>query len=762
MRGIDGWSTLELRALPRAWVQPLLDLFARVVALRQWPRQLAVWLLILLRKTDTVVPTWDLLRPISVASLPYRIWSRMYTKRMMTHAVQLSLPFISPRLSTRALWGWLAETIASRYRSRSPLYGLVLDIIKCFNVVPRSILFSILSRLGFDANGLAGWSAQLSGLERTVYVDTQVVGTSQSSTGIPEGDPLSVIGMFGLSLAFGHYITRHSVTLPLAFADNWEILAVSRAHFEAAVPTVEQFLTLCRLPVNPRKCWSWAITAGGRRTEASFFLSQLQVNGRYRGPAARLVQVLAELGWDHTPAGVFVDRHGRTFHVILSPWRHVQRLLLSSWSEEGARRTCHRRYLHGLETIDLSLSRAHSHLPLADRKLLPQQLSGTFYTGEFLKHGTTHSGLCRFCGAQDTRLHRVLHCPRVQQWKSQFPMLEQAQDAIPEHTWAHGIWEEPPLWRSWQAYLDSLTLPEPIQVDNPQPVVIYSDGSCLRPKCPHTALAAAAILCAAPDGSFTIPWCGPLPGSLQTPYRAEVLAGAVAFSSYRRLHLFSDCVAFVRVATRLLASLSSGQQPILPSEHRDLWGMLLLGMQRCDHTHCTVQWVKAHRDYRHLTGMAKVHAWFNQWVDRAANGAARACATPLYHDLVSQVSLLARAATSMASYQAGVARVFANEHIEDPAPPSLYTQPLVFQDLVSAPCQELDYSGTPSPTFSRSLHRWLTSLQWSSFALDPSQATTWTDTSWLELFWSHVCALASALQSARRLSALHLPLTINL
>lgn len=85
MRGVDGWSTTELRHLPDQWVLPLLELFARILQLGSWPRQLSVWLLILLRKSDKTVADWSLLRPISVASLTHRIWSRMYTMRMLTH-----------------------------------------------------------------------------------------------------------------------------------------------------------------------------------------------------------------------------------------------------------------------------------------------------------------------------------------------------------------------------------------------------------------------------------------------------------------------------------------------------------------------------------------------------------------------------------------------------------------------------------------------------------------------------------------------------
>lgn len=159
---------------------------------------------------------------------------------------------------------------------------------------------------------------------------------------------------------------------------------------------------------------------------------------------------------------------------------------------------------------------------------------------------------------------------------------------LPDHTWAHGLWEEPPSWRQWQAHLDSLQLPEPDRVDCPESVVLYSDGSCLNPRCPHSALASGAVIHASPDGSYSVVWAGQLPGSYQTPFRAELLAGAVAFTSFTRLHLFSDCKAFVKVASRLLQAAQEGRSPALPSEHRDLWGMFWLGLVCLGHPPGTV------------------------------------------------------------------------------------------------------------------------------------------------------------------------------
>ena len=72
MRGTCGWSVTELRCLPEEAVQPLLRIFTQVESGMPWPKQLQQWLVILLRKEEGI-PEWSSVRPISVASVVYRV-----------------------------------------------------------------------------------------------------------------------------------------------------------------------------------------------------------------------------------------------------------------------------------------------------------------------------------------------------------------------------------------------------------------------------------------------------------------------------------------------------------------------------------------------------------------------------------------------------------------------------------------------------------------------------------------------------------------
>eukprot|EP00435_Cladocopium_sp_Y103_P039448 s2037_g10.t1 len=266
MRGADGWSVQELLWLPDVITEVLIRILQRVEQSGKWPQQLTTWVLVLLRKTADPCPTWSLVRPITVAGVTYRIWSRVRTAQFMRHARSIAKPLVSPCLSARAIWTFLGDLISRKVAARSPLAGLVLDIVKAFNILDRGLLRAVMIRLGFDGFIVDAWLAMLSQMSRTVLVDGSVYGNARSAVGIPEGDPLSVVGMFCFAKAFDHFVQAgcHTV-LCITYADNWEVVARCARDLVNVLPTVERFLDLCQLLVSPGKCWFWAICGNGRR-----------------------------------------------------------------------------------------------------------------------------------------------------------------------------------------------------------------------------------------------------------------------------------------------------------------------------------------------------------------------------------------------------------------------------------------------------------------------------------------------------------------
>ena len=252
MRGVDGWSFAELRLIPQGFVEVLLQLFHWCEQTCTWPRVFQTWLVVLLRKIPTGIVSWGSVRPISVAATLYRMWSKMRTTQLMTHARTLATSTVRPCLSTRSIWGIQVEIIAEYLASSISPCGLVLDLVKAFNVVCRPFLKSLMLRLGFQPTVVEAWFSCLDGLSRQALVAGAVYGTSKATTGIPEGDPLSVVGMFALCCLFREVVSsQDSIAFPFSYADSWEVVTGDVSKLLSVLRALDEMSNVCRLPVLP-------------------------------------------------------------------------------------------------------------------------------------------------------------------------------------------------------------------------------------------------------------------------------------------------------------------------------------------------------------------------------------------------------------------------------------------------------------------------------------------------------------------------------
>ena len=266
MVGVDGFSVSDLQIVPDALVACLLDVFERIEEGSNWPTVCKKWLVILLRKEEQGLLTWGLVRPISVAGLLYRLWSKMRTMAMMKHACSLASPTVSPVLSTRSIWGLELDLLDRCVRVGVQASGFVLDVTKAFNILHRVLLKRLMIRYGFSEKIVDAWFAALCGMERQVLVGGAVYGSNVATTGVPEGDPMSVVAMFTFALFFRDVVRSMNVSvLPITFADNWEVFADSVDALVKVVQQLEPFLQAALLPVAPGKCWLWSISRSGRK-----------------------------------------------------------------------------------------------------------------------------------------------------------------------------------------------------------------------------------------------------------------------------------------------------------------------------------------------------------------------------------------------------------------------------------------------------------------------------------------------------------------
>ena len=228
MRGCDGWSYGELKMLPLESIALLADIFCAIEGGAGWPPALTQWFLVLLRKTDDPVVTWDQIRPISVSAALYRLWARLRAKEMLKIFSSRSTGMIKPNLPTTAIWGMLSDYLDWSADSGAKPAGIVLDIVKAFNSLHRPLLGELLAKTGTPRWLWQCWHRALQQMARRVQVAGFHYQASRSRTGIPEGDPLSVCGMWTYSFLFGSVVNAcveegPGIVCPVTYADNWEI-----------------------------------------------------------------------------------------------------------------------------------------------------------------------------------------------------------------------------------------------------------------------------------------------------------------------------------------------------------------------------------------------------------------------------------------------------------------------------------------------------------------------------------------------------------
>ena len=261
---------------------------------------------------------------------------------------------------------------------------------------------------------------------------------------------------------------------------------------------------------------------------------------------------------------------------------------------------------------------------------------------------------CPFCGGQDTRRHRILQCPHFEhlrvKWDAPIPL-----QSLPASALEFGLWPDIDEARPFQAACDSISFPTVDQVAVEQTVETFTDGSCLHPKDKALRIAAGAVV-VSHDGQPVTVWKGLL-GGQQSIFRAEVLAGAVAVGSFSKVHVFSDCLSFVRIARRLASDWCDGRRPRMPSKHRDLWQYFWRHLTRCDQGNVEFSWVPSHQALGQLVGREAFEAQHNAVADAEAKSvlAAFVQRSEAYRSYVERFQFREICAKKLASLHAAIA-----------------------------------------------------------------------------------------------------------
>lgn len=152
--GPDGVSRSDLVAIPPRGHQELTAMFQAIEQSGRWPLQLTRGFVnsLFKNKGDGGVDSY---RPVTVYPLLYRIWSSTRAKEAMNSlAPHLPRSVVGgvPSRQAKEVWIEVAEVVENALLSHEPIQGLVVDICRAFNGIPRLPLWHLLTILQFPTD----------------------------------------------------------------------------------------------------------------------------------------------------------------------------------------------------------------------------------------------------------------------------------------------------------------------------------------------------------------------------------------------------------------------------------------------------------------------------------------------------------------------------------------------------------------------------------------------------------------------------------
>ena len=333
------------------------------------------------------------------------------------------------------------------------------------------------------------------------------------------------------------------------------------------------------------------------------------------GPMSVLLHRLHQLAWQWHHSSVFLDQTGFPIDILHCPIQELRQRTGHAWQSRVQSVLSGRKTMQGLQWASpaLTMKHWHKHDP-QDKAILRTCLNGTFFTADRpVSHTQEDDPKCKFCGQEDSQIHRHWTCPYFHELRNLPPEQLSALLEFPPSVTAHGWMPEPPsLYRFRQQCTlvpdTHKTFQWPTWI--PHTLDCFTDGSCRTPTCPEGRLAAWGVVLGMPDCTFWPLANGVVPGWIQTAIRGEIWAAisACTFSWWtsRPVRLWIDNHTVCKRIRSFPDSKALGPN----QRDADLWNHLTLLVQAIGNDHIRVVHVHSHQDLQNLDDVAE--EWISQ------------------------------------------------------------------------------------------------------------------------------------------------------
>lgn len=272
---LDGVSREDLLQLSDPDLALLSQVYRNALATGAWPEQILAGYVRSLAKIGEPSEVGHF-RPRTVFSNVYRTWSSITARHWLTHLSKVVDPFLCGNTTgCRAgmVWRFVLQQVEESHRGNGTACGFSADIVKAFNILPRTPARAAAKLMGVDHDTLVAWAGALGGFRRHFVVQGSFSPGVTSTNGFPEGCALSCVAMLALTELFHKWLLSVNMMFrPVSYVDNWGVLLHSVEAMQQACSAVDKFAKALCLDLDAKKSYCWATDSAGRRSlrEAGF------------------------------------------------------------------------------------------------------------------------------------------------------------------------------------------------------------------------------------------------------------------------------------------------------------------------------------------------------------------------------------------------------------------------------------------------------------------------------------------------------------
>ena len=267
-RGSDGFSTLDLRKLPIALFNMLAILFQHIELHGVWPERWTLAKTICLPKCSQAKSPYDI-RPVTVMAKMYRIWGKIRGKQVAKILAATIPPEIGgpcKGVAADMIALWTSHKIERSFMEQQALSGVVIDIIKCYNTVPRGMLLRLLGRLGVPAEVIQAFRGMMIQMQRFFELVQTCSDLHATTTGIIEGCGFAIPSMLSLGILAFRVLLDEAPSCECAFfADNWSLFANDPHQLIQGFEVLQKIVSDLSMKIAPTKSWCWATDSESRK-----------------------------------------------------------------------------------------------------------------------------------------------------------------------------------------------------------------------------------------------------------------------------------------------------------------------------------------------------------------------------------------------------------------------------------------------------------------------------------------------------------------